>query len=167
MNELINTFKTKALNYYNGLAERERLMVTVLAAVVALLLIYVIISQIFSVKNKYQLLANKNQADYQWMEANIGQAAVSGDLGDSDTAVSRNIRLIANKLMRQHQMAATRTQPAGASGLVMDFKEVEFDAFWNWLSEFKKETNSDITNISVTKSRQSGLSDIRLEVVAK
>lgn len=160
----MNDLKAKVLTYLNGLAPRERLMVTILVSVVALLLIYSLISQIFDFKNKYQVLAEKNERDYQWIEANIGQASTMSSQGDTPDAVSRNIRLVANKLMRQYSIKSARTQPSGDAGLVIDFKAVEFDTFWRWLAQLKKETHSEVSNISVSKTGVAGLVDIRLEV---
>jgi general secretion pathway protein M len=153
---------------YQELQPRERLMVAVCAAVVALTLIYLLLWEpLANARSSAQANLAQQRATAQRLEviaATVQKARASGQ--GQIIGRDQSLLTLVDQLAKSPQLgkAPTRLQPEGEQEVRIVFEDVGFDALASWLSMLETQYAIHVTAADFERRAGAGLVNARLTV---
>ncbi|HLR17783.1 MAG TPA: type II secretion system protein M [Alcanivoracaceae bacterium] len=159
------------INKYQQLEARERLALTVLAAVLCLCVAYWLVWSPLNAKHnaaKNNYLAQ--QRILTWMQDHEGvikqsrsSAAGAGILKDSH----KDVLSIANSTSAQQGVQLRSFSPSGANKLSFQLEQQEFVAVMKWLYELESTYGIEVASIDISNTANPGKVNVRANIERK
>ncbi len=141
--------------WYAGLAQREKLIVTVGAALVALLLIYALLwDPLASRATSLQQSVTEQSALHAWMQDAAAEAqrlrAVGGGTGVNG---GRSMLSVVDQTAKSAKLmgAVKRIQPEGAELVRVTLEQAAFDDLMLWLGTLQRSYAIDVADLSIDR----------------
>jgi len=136
LSPIINPIKTKALDRWDELSNRDQIIASVLAlCFVIVFFIVIIYAPLLKARDEARERYDSKLQLYSWMSSVAPQVKGAGDTGTA--SVVRNLMNTINTRAARFQLKLGRTQPEGGNKLRVSIKEAPFDALIRWLSELE------------------------------
>jgi general secretion pathway protein M len=156
--------------WWMSLQTRERMILTVAAIILILILIYLLIIEPYL--ESRAMLANNIQGDQQtlvWMQQ------ASGQVNQLRAGTSSRVRAGKDKrsLLAVVDISAKRSkihtniqrmEPQGENGIKLTIDDVDFDKLIHWIGSIQLTQGVNVTRATVSRSDTPGLIDARLSL---
>ena len=151
--------------WFDALAPRERIMVSIAVVVVALLLVYAAAwSPLASSVTSLRESVDEQQSLKQWMqqsaaEVNRLRSTVGGGAGDR-----RSLLAVVDQTSKQSQLAPAvkRIEPDGQELVRVSLEQVAFDDLVTWLGNLQRSFGVSVADVSIERQADSGRVNVRL-----
>lgn len=153
-------------DWFNGLAPRERLMVSVAAVIVALALIYAaawspLASSVVRLENSVE----EQQALKQWMQQSAAEVnQLRNSSGATGASGHRSLLAVVDQTSKQSQLAPAvkRIEPDGQELVRVTLEQASFDDMVKWLGGLQRSSAVSVEDISIERQAESGRVNVRL-----
>lgn len=153
---------------FHSLQPREQNLITALAVVVLIALIYLLLMHpaINSVASASKKLEAK-QSLVQWMKANedAARAASKATRGRSTSNRSQDILGAVNNAASRHNITLQRYEPEGKNKLRVWLEDASFNGMVRWLHQLESRNGITVASISLDAEKEPGL--ISAKIVLK
>ncbi len=146
--------------WWEQLAARERLLVSVAAILLPLALIVIVGVRplMTSTKRTVEQVADKRSllAELEQVASRLGpQRSMAGAAGPAD---AQSLVVLVDQTTRSHGLAPflKRDEPDGTAGIRLRFENVPFDGLVEWLTEMQKTYQISATAASVDPGQDAG-----------
>jgi general secretion pathway protein M len=149
--------------WFNGLAPRERIMVSIAAVVVGLALVYVAAwSPLTSSVARLEQSVEEQQALKQWMQQSA--AEVNQLRGAAGAADHRSLLAVVDQTSKQSQLgpAVKRIEPDGQELVRVTLEQASFDDVMTWLGGLQRSFGVSVADVSIDRQADSGRVNARL-----
>ena len=149
--------------WFNGLAPRERIMVSLAAAVVVLALVYVAAwSPLSSSVVRLEQSVEEQQNLKQWMQqsaAEVERLRKTAGAGDH-----RSLLAVVDQTSKQSQLAPAvkRVEPDGQELVRVTLEQASFDDVVTWLGNLQQRFGVSVADVSIDRQADSGRVNVRL-----
>ena len=151
--------------WFDALAPRERIMVSIAVVVVALLLVYAAAwSPLASSVTSLRESVDEQQSLKQWMqqsaaEVNRLRSTVGGGAGDR-----RSLLAVVDQTSKQSQLAPAvkRIEPDGQELVRVSLEQAAFDDLVTWLGNLQRSFGVSVADVSIERQADSGRVNVRL-----
>ena len=150
--------------WFNGLAPRERIMVSIAAAVVVLALIYAAAwSPLTSSVDHLEQSVTEQQALKQWMQqsaAEVNRLRHAGSGGGNH----RSLLAVVDQTSKQSKVAPAvkRIEPDGQTLVRVTLEKAAFDDLVAWLGSLQRDFAVSVADVSIDRQADSGLVNVHL-----
>lgn len=137
------------------LSERDRRMVTIGGALVALLLLYIVIQLDSSVSSAHKRI-KKKQDDLAWIQTAAPEIAAAGPINATG---GESLLVIVDRSARESGLgtALAGSEPAGPGGLSVRLQKAPFDNLISWLARLSQQNGVRIDSASIDTAGTPGL----------
>lgn len=137
------------------LSERDRRMLTIGGALVALLLLYVIFQLDSSVSSAHKRI-KKKQDDLAWIQTAAPEILAGGA---APTAGGESLIVIVDRSAREAGLATALagSEPAGPGGLSVRLQKAPFDNLISWLARLSQQNGVRVDSASIDTAGTPGL----------
>ena len=151
--------------WFDALAPRERIMVSIAVVVVALLLVYAAAwSPLASSVTSLRESVDEQQSLKQWMqqsaaEVNRLRSTAGGGAGDR-----RSLLAVVDQTSKQSQLAPAvkRIEPDGQELVRVSLEQAAFDDLVTWLGNLQRSFGVSVADVSIERQADSGRVNVRL-----
>jgi general secretion pathway protein M len=150
--------------WFNGLAPRERIMVSLAAAVVVLALVYAAAwSPLSSSVDRLEQSVEEQQSLKQWMQQSAAEVnrlrSTAGSGGDH-----RSLLAVVDQTSKQSQLAPAvkRVEPDGQELVRVTLEQASFDDLVTWLGNLQQRFGVNVADVSIDRQADSGRVNVRL-----
>lgn len=159
------------LQKYQQLAERERLAVSSLAAVLLVCLVYWLLWAPLQAKHAEAKNSYKNQQRVlTWMQEHqgvIAQARRQNSSGKASKDTNKDVLSIANSTAGQHQVQMRSFSPSGNNKLTFQLEQQPFVAVMQWLHELESTYAIEVVSIDISATATPGKVNARASIERK
>lgn len=156
----INELREKAIQWFNGLDQRERRIVVGGAAVLCLLFVYFLIWEPI-VKNMDNMRKSNVDMKQQlvWMQETAAQVKLLKASSVRTGRINKGQSLlgIIDRSSKSSQLALKRVQPDGDSKARVWLENAKFNDVVRWVENLKRRYGVEIDNASFEKQEEPGL----------
>lgn len=144
-------------NGWEDASERDQKLVLILACVIIVAVIYFAFWKPLAndLANNQQQLKNAQQT-LQWVEKNAAKLVQAGANSQSKVQPKANLSQLVNRIAKQKNITISRIQTR-AGQVDIWIKEVEFNAFIDWLSILKNKYNVQVNSVDLNRDKISGI----------
>jgi len=137
------------------LSERDRRMLTIGGALVALLLLYVIFQLDSSVSSAHKRI-KKKQDDLTWIQTAAPEILAQGPVAPSG---GESLIVIVDRSAREAGLATALagSEPAGPGGLSVRLQKAPFDSLISWLARLSQQNGVRVDSASIDTAGTPGL----------
>ena len=145
---------------YNALSDRDRLLVNIMAVLLAVLLVYKSVispalGYLDSASNHYQ----KQMENHQWM---VAQEPKTRELVQAGATTREGSLLsVASSTAKNHELSFSRFEPIGDDRVRLWLEQVKFNNVVSWLGELEESQGVSAVDISLD-SAAPGYVSVRL-----
>ena len=138
------------------LSERDRRMLVIGGAIVAVLLLYVVIQLDSSVSSAHKRI-KKKQDDLAWIQTAAPEIAAAGPINTAGGGES--LLVIVDRSAREAGLgtALAGSEPAGPGGLSVRLQKAPFDNLISWLARLSQQNGVRIDSASIDTAGAPGL----------
>jgi general secretion pathway protein M len=158
----------KLKEWFASLQARERLAVSVAAALISVMVIYVLgLAPIFRSVNAMEQSVATKKADLAWMRSNtselqmlvMSQPQLAAPTGES-------LVVLIGRTAREAglEQALTNQTPNGQTGIRVSLQDAAFDMLMVWLNGLQSSYGVTIESASINRAAQPGLVNVSLEL---
>lgn len=150
--------------WFDGLAPRERLMVSAAAVVVVLALIYVAAwSPLVSSVTRLQQSVEEQQALKRWMQQSAAEVNRLRGAGGA-AADHRSLLAVVDQTSKQSQLgpAVKRIEPDGQELVRVALEQASFDDVIGWLATLQRNFGVSVADLSIDRQADSGRVNARI-----
>ncbi len=150
--------------WFNTLAPRERLMVSLAAVVVVLALLYAAAwSPLSSSVTRLQQSVEDRQSLKQWMQRSAAEVTQLRH-GATAGADHRSLLAVVDQTSKQSQLAPAvkRIEPDGQELVRVSLEQASFDEMVNWLGGLQHNFGVSVADVSIDRQSDSGRVNVRL-----
>jgi general secretion pathway protein M len=152
--------------WFNGLAPRERIMVSIAAVVVGLALVYVAAwSPLTSSVARLEQSVEEQQTLKQWMEQSAAEVKqLRNAAGAAGTDDHRSLLAVVDQTSKQSQLgpAVKRIEPDGQELVRVTLEQASFDDMMTWLGGLQRSFGVSVADVSVDRQADNGRVNARL-----
>lgn len=153
-------------DWFNGLDPRERIMVSVAAVIVVLMLVYAaawspLSSSVVRLKNSVE----EQQALKQWMQQSAAEVKqLRNSSGAAGAGDHRSLLAVVDQTSKQSQLAPSvkRIEPDGQELVRVTLEQASFDDMVKWLGGLQRSSAVSVEDISIERQPESGRVNVRL-----
>ncbi len=161
-----NAFRQSTIGRWLGTLEpNERMMVTLLAGFVALLILYI---GIWRPLNEW---GQRADAQYQreiavldWMHLHEREARAASQRADTGRGSGSLLTVVANSAARAG-LQLLRYQPEGTGGVSVVLQNQPFNSLVSWISKLEREDHVTVKQISIDGQSEPGLVNARIILI--
>jgi general secretion pathway protein M len=137
------------------LSERDRRMLAIGGALVALLLVYVIFQLDSSVSSAHKRI-KKKQDDLTWIQVAAPEILAQGPIAASG---GESLIVIVDRSAREAGLATALagSEPAGPGGLSVRLQKAPFDSLISWLARLSQQNGVRVDSASIDTAGTPGL----------
>jgi general secretion pathway protein M len=163
---LDNAFRGSAIGrWFATLEPNERTMVTVLAAFLVVVLLYLAIWRPLSEwSNRADALYQRQIAVLDWMRLHESEARAAGQRSDSTRESGSLLTVVANSAAHAG-VQLLRYQPEGSGGVSVVLQNQSFNAVIAWVAELEQEDHVTVKQISIDAQSEPGLINARIILI--
>lgn len=148
-------------NRYNGLSQRDQLLVKIFAVVIGLLLLYqVILSPCMAYMSEAQSRYKQRLGDNEWIESKLPEAKAAF-ANSSSSNREGSLLSLASSSASEFSLNFNRFEPMGDDRVRLWLERVSFDDVVQWLAKLEQEQGVSTSDISID-SNQVGFVNVRL-----
>jgi len=138
------------------LSERDRRMLAIGGALVALLLLYIVVQLDTSVASAHKRI-KKKQDDLAWIQVAAPELAASGS--QINATGGESLLVIVDRSARESGLgtALAGSEPAGPGGLSVRLQKASFDNLISWLARLSQQNGIRIDSASIDTAGTPGL----------
>lgn len=152
--------------WFNALAPRERVMVSVAAAFIVLALIYAAAwSPLSSSVTRLDQSVEEQQALKQWMQQSAAEVnRLRNAAGSAGAADHRSLLAVVDQTSKQSQLAPAvkRIEPDGQELVRITLEQASFDDLMTWLGSLQRNFGVSVADVSIDRQADSGRVNVRL-----
>lgn len=152
--------------WFNGLAPRERTMVSIAAVVVMLALVYATAwSPLASSVARLEQSVEEQQALKQWMQQSAAEAnQLRNAAGAAGAGDHRSLLAVVDQTSKQSQLAPAvkRIEPDGQELVRVTLEQASFDDTVTWLGSLQRSFGVSVADVSIERQADSGRVNVRL-----
>ena len=151
--------------WFNTLALRERLMVSLAAVVVVLALLYAAAwSPLSSSVAHLQQSVEDRQSLNQWMKRSAAEVNQLRQGAAAGAAGHRSLLAVVDQTSKQSQLgpAVKRIEPDGQELVRVSLEQASFDEMVNWLGGLQHNFGVSVADVSIDRQSDSGRVNVRL-----
>jgi general secretion pathway protein M len=143
---------------FDALAERERRMVSIGAAVAGLLLVFLLVMPLERSVTKLAANVTRKQADLAWMQSVAPTLAGAGP-AVSVPATQDSLVVVIDRAARESGLgqALTGSQPSGDGGLRVQLEKAPFNSLVAWLARLSEQNGVRVESASIDAANEPGL----------
>ena len=149
--------------WFNGLAPRERIMVSLAAAVVVLALVYVAAwTPLSSSVSRLEQSVQEQLVLKQWMQQSASEVnRLRNTAGGGDR---RSLLAVVDQTSKQSQLAPAvkRLEPDGQELVRVTLEQASFDDLVRWLGNLQQSFGVSVIDVSIDRQADSGRVNARL-----
>lgn len=147
--------------WYLGLSPRDRLAVNLLAAFIAMLLLWALVwIPVHEYADQSVQRYRGETSALAWMRANAGR--IDSDAAPDETQPAGSILSIASASARRLGITLNRFQPEGERGISVSLEAVPFNAAMQWIDVLEREHAIHVAQITIERGDASGTANMRL-----
>lgn len=154
--------RTQLTHWWYGLAERERLLLTLLTVFFVILFALLFVKKSAAYKADQNRVYTQKVSEYHWMQSKQHLLASSNDPGS--TAAVRTLFKTVSSSLKEFNLDVKRVNPENDNTIRMDFDNVQFDLFWQWLVNLQQREGVYIKTINIDRQPTEGIVDVRVSV---
>ena len=158
----------KLKEWFASLQPRERIGLSVAAALISVTLIYVLgLAPIFRSVDDMEKSVTAKKADLAWMRGNaaevqtllMSQPQMAAPSGES-------LVVLIGRTAREAglEQSLTSQTPSGQSGIRVNFQDAAFDALMLWLNGLQASQGVTVESATINRAAQPGLVNVSLEL---
>jgi len=148
---------------WDALNQRERLVVSLLAAVVVFALIMLVIYlPLVKKRDEAQLRYESNVELLTWMSSVAPQIKQQASSGSASAQSAQAIMNTVNQTAQANQLKLDRIQPEGKNNLRVWIQDASFDAMMRWLVDLQNNSGIVVNNINIDSGKSSGTISARV-----
>lgn len=159
------------MHKYQQLAERERLAVSALGAVLILCLLYWLLWAPLQAKHAEAKNSYLNQQRVlTWMQehqAVIAQSRRQSSSGKTSKDTNKDVLSIVNSTAAQQRVQMRSFSPSGNNKLAFQLEQQPFVAVMEWLYELESTYAVEVVNIDISATATAGKVNVRASVERK
>ncbi|MEJ2565758.1 MAG: type II secretion system protein M [Gammaproteobacteria bacterium] len=151
--------------WFNALAPRERLMVSIAAAVVVLALVYAAAwSPLTSSVDHLEQSVTEEQALKQWMQQSAAEVNRLRHAGGGAGGDHRSLLAVVDQTSKQSKVAPAvkRIEPDGQTLVRVTLEKAAFDDLVTWLGSLQRDFAVSVADVSIDRQADSGLVNVHL-----
>jgi len=155
--------------YFNQLAERERLLLLVAGPLLLLVLVYALLWRPLDQRVEHlQQRVMEQQSLQQWMQVSAQKVQQLRQQSRPGGTVSRQSLLsLVDRTVRQSGLseALKRVEPDGADKVKVRLEQASFDAVIKWLEVLQSRDSVVVQSISIDRRDSAGVVNVRLTLL--
>jgi general secretion pathway protein M len=166
LQRLDNAFRESAVGrWFVSLEPNERMMVTLLAAFLFVVLLYTALWRPLSEwSNRADALYQHQIAVLDWMRLHEKEARAAGQRADSTREPGSLLTVVANSAAHAG-LQLLRYQPEGSGGVSVVLQNQSFNSLISWIAELERENHVTVKQISIDGQTDPGLVSARIILI--
>jgi general secretion pathway protein M len=158
----------KLKEWFASLQPRERIAVSVAAALVSLMVVYVLgLAPFYRSVNTLEQSVTTRKADLAWMRSNASELQVLAMSQPQVLAPSgESLVVLVGRTAREAglEQSLTGQTPNGPTGIRVTLQDAAFDMLMVWLNGLQLSQGVTIESATINRAGQSGLVNVSLEL---
>lgn len=150
--------------WFNALALRERVMVSIAAVFIALALVYAVAwSPLNSSVTRLEQSVEEQQVLKQWMQQSAAEVNRLRNAAGGTTD-HRSLLAVVDQTSKQSQLAPAvkRIEPDGQELVRVTLEQASFDDLMIWLGSLQRNFGVSVADVSIDRQAASGRVNVRL-----
>jgi general secretion pathway protein M len=157
----------KLKDWFAALQPRERLAVSVAAALVSLMLIYALgLAPFYRTVNAMEESVTTKKADLAWMRSNAAELQALIMSRPQMAVTGESLVVLIGRTARDAglEQSLTSQTPSGQNGIRVSLQDAGFDTFILWLNGLQSGYGVTVESATINRAAQPGLVNVSLEL---